>query len=538
VKNGLEVIKDFMDTYEVKYVFGNPGTTETSFLEALTHCENTDFILCLQEASAVGLAAGYALETNKPSVINIHTYPGLANSLGNLYNALASGIPMLVIAGQQNRKIRIHNPALSGNLTGLAETATKYQYEVNQPYDLHFALQRCYSQASLPPQGPTFLSLPMDLMSSEIEGSYFKKLDTLEKVSANNMDRLISIINSTEEGKLVFIADYEVGASGAQHVLGVVAENLNADIYSGPLHVRSVVDPNHKNYKGQLSAFSAEINKTLSNYETIVLLGEKVDTFLYTGKASVPGNIRLVQISNASSHLSFDYPCDLAILGDILTSLTTLSNKLGFDLQAELTHNQTSSRVSGENAFGENASCANWQKITYRILKTLNRHTSIVTDGSSEDAVIQEMAVGLLYDNVAFSPRGGGLGWAMPVATGISLATKEHSICFVGDGGSLYAIHAIWTAAKYDIPVIYVCFINHEYKVLKTLWCLQKNTKVEETSFIGLDFNNPDIDLEKIAQGFGAQTVTLNDLKEVSSVVDKALKHNGPTFIMVDATDG
>ncbi len=66
------------------------------------------------------------------------------------------------------------------------------------------------------------------------------------------------------------------------------------------------------------------------------------------------------------------------------------------------------------------------------------------------------------FRDVHFSPRGGGLGWAMPLGVGIGLATGKHAVCFVGDGGSLFSIHALWTAAKYAIPSIFVCFVNND----------------------------------------------------------------------------
>ena len=52
-----------------------------------------------------------------------------------------------------------------------------------------------------------------------------------------------------------------------------------------------------------------------------------------------------------------------------------------------------------------------------------------------------------------------------------SISRHRHSVCFVGDGGSLFSIHALWTAAKYSIPSIFVCFVNHEYRLLKDLCC-------------------------------------------------------------------
>jgi benzoylformate decarboxylase len=122
-RTGGDLIGDFLRTFEIPYVFGNPGTTETTFLAAVA-ASQASYILALHESSAVGIAAGYALITGKPSIVSLHTYPGLANGMFNMRNALMAGVPMLVINGQQDSRFLIHNPVLGAPNTRLAETAT------------------------------------------------------------------------------------------------------------------------------------------------------------------------------------------------------------------------------------------------------------------------------------------------------------------------------------------------------------------------------------------------------------------------------
>ena len=73
-RTGGELIQDFLATYEIPFVFGNPGTTETTVLAAIAASQPT-YILSLHESGAVGIAAGYALITGKPSIVSLHTYP-------------------------------------------------------------------------------------------------------------------------------------------------------------------------------------------------------------------------------------------------------------------------------------------------------------------------------------------------------------------------------------------------------------------------------------------------------------------------------
>src|SRR6059058_1996756 len=70
----------------VRHLFGNPGTTELPFLDALDGSE-LHYVVGLQEATVVAAADGYAQATGEVGVANVHVAPGLANALSILHNA-------------------------------------------------------------------------------------------------------------------------------------------------------------------------------------------------------------------------------------------------------------------------------------------------------------------------------------------------------------------------------------------------------------------------------------------------------------------
>ena len=485
-RSGGELIGDFLATFDIPYVFGNPGTTETTFLAAVAASKST-YVLALHELSAVGIAAGYALVTSKPAVVSLHTYPGLANGMFNMRNALMAGVPLLVVNGQQDSRFLIHNPVLGAPNVRLAETATKYSYEVTSVDDLAVALQRCYLQARLQPTGPVFLSIPMNFMLERTTHTMFKKTRIIDDSAPVSLGEVVRVLAAVPRGKLAIVADYAVGAGHGVCVVSRIATALSADIYAAPFHVQGTVDPLHANFRGQLPSTTREINQILSRYQTMLLIGEKVDTFTYNGVSALPGELQVIQIAPASSQLGFDYPCDIAVLGDVGATLEALATALradaaGTDRSADAGALEAKYALSGARPS---------DALILGLLRALDRDTHVITEGSSEDAIVQDMAVRLGFRNVHFSPRGGGLGWAMPLGVGIGLATSKHAVCFVGDGGSLFSIHALWTAAKYRIPSIFVCFVNHEYRLLKDLWCHAMGTTNETTRFVGMDFTDP-----------------------------------------------
>ena len=56
-----------------------------------------------------------------------------------------------------------------------------------------------------------------------------------------------------------------------------------------------------------------------------------------------------------------------------------------------------------------------------------------------------------------FLTRGGSLGVGIPGAIGIKIANPDKVVFgFTGDGGSMYTIQALWTAAKYGVAAKFV----------------------------------------------------------------------------------
>ena len=92
---GAQAFYEMLVRQGVEYVFGNPGTSELPLMDVFAERDEIEYILALQEDSALGVAAGYAEASGKPAVVNLHTNPGVAHAMGNLYNASRAGTPLI-----------------------------------------------------------------------------------------------------------------------------------------------------------------------------------------------------------------------------------------------------------------------------------------------------------------------------------------------------------------------------------------------------------------------------------------------------------
>src|SRR5262245_40517820 len=165
--SGKHAFLSLLQQEGVRYLFGNPGTTELPLMDGLVEAPDITYVLGLQEAAVVAMADGYAQASGGLGVVNVHVAPGLGNALGMLYDAQKAGAPLLVTAGQHDQTFNVTEPILWADLPPIARPFVKWSAEVRRLDDLPRLVHRAAKTALAPPTGPVFLSLPADVLNAE-----------------------------------------------------------------------------------------------------------------------------------------------------------------------------------------------------------------------------------------------------------------------------------------------------------------------------------------------------------------------------------
>lgn len=147
------------------YMFGNPGTVEQGFLDALWDYPEMKYIP-LQETIAVMAADGYARATKRPALVQIHSTPGLGNAIGALCQAKRGRSPLVVIGGDAGIKYQAMDAQMAGDLVACAAPVTKWSTMVMDPSSLLRILRRAIKIAATPPMGPVYVCLPQDILDA------------------------------------------------------------------------------------------------------------------------------------------------------------------------------------------------------------------------------------------------------------------------------------------------------------------------------------------------------------------------------------
>ena len=153
----------------IQYMFGNPGTVEQGFLDALGKYDNFEYILAMQESIAVAMADGYARITKKPTVVQLHSGVGLGNGIGMLYQAYRGHAPLVVVTSEAGIVYDAMDSQMAADLVGMAKPVTKWATRVVHPSSLLRILRRAIKTAATPPMGPVFVCLPADILDAPIK---------------------------------------------------------------------------------------------------------------------------------------------------------------------------------------------------------------------------------------------------------------------------------------------------------------------------------------------------------------------------------
>jgi len=120
-------------------IFGNPSTTEETLLKDFP--DDFRYVLALQEASAVGMADGYAQATGKAMLASVHTAAGLGNAMGKTERAWYNHAPLIIVAGNQTREMLLLEPFLANaEPTMVPRPYVKWSYEIARAEDAPAAL--------------------------------------------------------------------------------------------------------------------------------------------------------------------------------------------------------------------------------------------------------------------------------------------------------------------------------------------------------------------------------------------------------------
>jgi len=543
----VDVLLEVLRSEGVRHVFGNPGSTELPLIDALAEAHDLHYVLGLQEATVVGMADGYAQATGRPAFVNLHTSAGLGNAVGNLTNALSNRTPLVVTAGQQDYRHIVTDPLLSGPLVDLARGAVKDANEVRTAAELGTVLRRSFHDAGIPPAGPVFTSLPMDLLDEEVEHGAPAPSRRREAALAEGLEELADLLCSPPVGRVAVVLGDAVAAGGAVPAAVALAEALGAPVHGAPLHGRGVFPPAHPLFRGMLNPAAAAIRSTLEAYDRVLLVGEQAFmVYPYTPGPAVPPGVELLHLSPDPAQLGRTWPVRLGLAGDPRRSLEALLPLVVARTDADAVRDALAEAAERrraeiddleESARGRyGSSPMHPMAAAHALVRALPEGTAVVDEAITTGVYVRGFHHWREPGRYFFC-TGGGLGWGMPAACGVSLGRDRSPVlCVVGDGSALYSPQALWTAAAEDLPVVFAVVNNLQYKILKGYLVGRGGPAAATGNLVGMDLAEPPVDHVGLARSLGVDATRIDHTGDVADAVQAALAGGRPHLLELPIT--
>jgi thiamine pyrophosphate-dependent acetolactate synthase large subunit-like protein len=535
----------------VRYLFGNPGSSEEGLLDEITRFPDIDYVMGLQEAAVVCTADGYAQATGKPAVVLLHSGVGLGNAVGSLYHALHRQTPMVVMAGEAGVAYDALEAHMSVNLVDIAKPVTKYATRAIHPASLIRLLRRCIKIASTPPRGPVFLAVPQDVLDQINDEVVVPTvlLDTQVVPDPSAVEKAAKLLAGARNP--VILAGDGVAASGAVDELVRLAQAWGAPVW-GAMASELIMPWTHPLYAGLTGhMFGDDSGAIVAQADAVVVCGTYLfpDVFPLTHSPMRP-DATVVHIDLDPYAIAKNHPVTIGMVSDPRLTLRALTDALG-RVTTDAQRAEAAQRVqrhSDDNARTRTQARAVDEARAEEIPLRMSAVAARLAELLPADAIVFDEALTNSPELTRwltpstpgqfFQTPGGTLGVGIPGAVGAKLAHPDRTVVgFTGDGGSMYTYQALWTAAHHRIGAKFVVCNNSSYRLLKQnlvrYWqdADGRSTPREFPPFF--DVHEPAIDFVALAGALGVPATQVSKPGDVESALRTMLDHDGPYLLEI-----
>ncbi|MDK9496751.1 thiamine pyrophosphate-binding protein [Streptomyces katrae] len=522
-------------------MFGNPGTVEQGFLDAVDAAADFQYVLALQETVAAGIADGYARATGGAALLQLHSGVGLGNGIGMLYQSLRGHTPLVVVAGDAGVRYDAMDAQMACDLVAMAKPVTKYATRVTDPRSVLRTIRRAVKIALTPPRGPVFVALPMDVLDELNSEPVLPATVPLTDVAPSpaSVGRAAELLAGAEN-PVVLVGD-GVALSGAQAELAAVAELLGADVYevdSSEVNIAA----SHPLRRGQTGhMFGPHSKELVGRADGVLIVGTYVfpEVFPELENPFRPG-AKVVHIDLNAYEIAKNHPVDLGLAADPRHALRALAGVLEQRLTparraAAAARLEVRTRERARAAL-ERPDDGTPMAVFLRTLAERTGGDLIVFDEALTTSPLVTRYLPPERPGDYHLTRGGSLGVGFPGAVGAKLAHPDRLVVgFSGDGGSMYTYQALWTAVRHGIAAKFVVCNNRKYRLLDdNIAQYWRERDIAEHAFPGsFDLSRPEIDFAGLARALGAEGTRVEKPDEAASAVTRMLAHPGPYLVDV-----
>jgi thiamine pyrophosphate-dependent acetolactate synthase large subunit-like protein len=551
VTTTAEALVQRLEDHGVTHAFGIPGTHSLPVYGALAG-SSIEHVVCRHE-QGVGFAAdGFARSSGRPGVAITTTGPALLNAAAAVAAAWADSVPMLLIS-----------PGLPDNVDGrdtgqLHELRTQSgvmrallgaSYRATGPADAAELVDAAFASFATSRPRPFHIELPLDVMDASGPapapwncGRTYRPTPDADGVAA--AAALIAAANAP-------VMVLGGGAVGAGPPALRLARRFDMPVVTS-INGKAIIpedDPLSLGASLRLPACHA----LLGDADVVIAVGtELADSDTWSdGPLELGGDVIRIDIDPAqlqrnalvSVGLVADATAGLeALLSDLEGTDRAAAPPASVGLVADATAGLEALLADLEGTNRATAPLAHVREEIHRqvlelgsefvaLVAVLQEHLDPATIVAADSAMACYYgAVHLLRQQAPrrfLHPTGSGtLGFALPAGIGAKLANPDVAVLVItGDGGALFSLSELATAAELGLPLVVLVIDNGGYGEIK------RQMLTQGLAPLGTDLVSPDF--AAIARAFGCEGHLIAELADLPERLREAFAAAGPTVLEI-----
>jgi acetolactate synthase-1/2/3 large subunit len=529
MKTGGQLIVEALEANGADRVFCVPGESYLAVLDAL-HDSSIRTIVCRQEGGAAMMADCQGRLTGRPGICFVTRGPGATNASAGVHIAMQDSIPMILFIGQIASHAKYREAFQEVDYHAFFGDIAKWVVEIDDAARIPELVTRAFAVATSGRPGPVIVSLPEDMLVSEVEAPAALPFTSVETRPGDaELDELEKLLG---EAKRPFVI---LGGTrwSDEAVARMQRISKNWALPVGVSFRRQMLfDHLHENYAGDVGiGLNPKLANAIKQADLILLVGGRfgeMPSSDYTLMKSPYPDQKLVHVHVDANELGRVYRPTLAINASSAAFVEAFSGRR--PKAAPVWTDETKQRHADYLAWSTPPRTGPGAVQMGPIMDYLEGELpedAIICNGAGNFATWMHRFHRFRRYNTQAAPTSGSMGYGVPAGVGAkSLFPEREVIVWAGDGDFLMHGQEFATAVQYDLPVIVVILNNGIYGTIRMHQERDYPGRVSGTSL-----KNPDF--AAYARAFGGHGETVETTYAFAPAFERARASGKPAIIEI-----
>jgi N2-(2-carboxyethyl)arginine synthase len=522
----------------VDHVFGIVGREAAAIL--FDEVDGIEFVLTRHEFTAGVMADVLARLTNRPQACFATLGPGMTNLSTGVATSMLDRSPVIALAAQSESHDYFPNDTHQC-LDSVAVMAplTKYARQLERPADIVDLVDSCVTESTVEPVGPSFISLPVDLLGATMDGGKQPALptsrvrSTVDPAWRTELERALPILKAAEHPVLV-VGSATIRAGGVE-ALRALVEHLQIPVIT-TYTAKGVLPQDHPLSYGAISGYMDGIldfpalETLFGPADVIVTLGYDYAEDLRPSMWQHGRDKTLIRVAGTSNPIPRVYRPDVDVVADPHTFLLELIAETK-DWPSFSPHDISALRARVAEFLSDAEEYPDGMRV-HQVIDTMN--SAMTGMGTIVSDIGYFRHYGVLFAK-ADQPYGfltsagcSSFGYGLPAAMAAQIARPEEPVMLIaGDGGFHSNSADLETVARLNLPVVMVVVNNSRNGLIE----LYQNLGHKKSHAPAVGFSK--VDFVELAQANGVEAVYATDRDSLASALRKAMDLRRPFLIEV-----